>query len=76
MKALRLNQYGDIGNTSLDEIPVPAPAPTEVLLRVAAASVNPLDIKLLTGIYEARFPLYLPYVFGIDFSERLKRQDA
>lgn len=68
MKALFLNQYGDIGNTSLEEIPVPTPAPAEALVRVAAASVNPLDVKLLSGIYQTPFPLTLPYVIGIDFS--------
>ncbi|MDB5802249.1 MAG: NADP-dependent oxidoreductase [Rhodocyclales bacterium] len=66
MKAWRLNDYGDAGTFVLDDVPIPEPGPTEVLIRVAAASINPLDLKLASGVMKQVFPLQFPYTGGTD----------
>lgn len=43
MKAARIHAYGDRGSVAVEEVPVPEVGPDEVLIRVAAASINPLD---------------------------------
>jgi len=68
MKALRIHQYGSIEDAILDDVPVPEPGLDEVLVKVEAASVNPLDVKLISGTLHAYFPLKLPYAVGTDFS--------
>jgi NADPH:quinone reductase-like Zn-dependent oxidoreductase len=61
MKAITQQQYGGPESLQLTEQPDPKVAPGEVLIRVKAAGVNPVDWKLsagyLDGIMEARFPL-------------------
>jgi NADPH:quinone reductase-like Zn-dependent oxidoreductase len=61
MKALVVEHLGDAG--SLKEIPVPKPGPHEILVRVTAAGVNPIDWKQRDRP-ETRFPL----VVGRDFA--------
>jgi NADPH:quinone reductase-like Zn-dependent oxidoreductase len=68
MKALRLHVYGDIASVVTEDISVPDVGPDEVLIRVAAASVNPLDLKLITGHAAAHFPLTFPYTLGTDLA--------
>ncbi|HYJ70183.1 MAG TPA: NADP-dependent oxidoreductase [Nocardioidaceae bacterium] len=43
MKAVVLHRFGDTSQLALEERPIPDPGPTEVLVRVAAAGVNPVD---------------------------------
>ncbi|SEG84892.1 NADPH:quinone reductase [Thermomonospora echinospora] len=61
MKAITLEQYGDPEELRLVERPQPKVAPGEVLIRVRAAGVNPVDWKLAAGrldsIMEVRWPL-------------------
>lgn len=65
MQAAILEQYG--ADFRVGELPRPAPAPGEVLLRVAASAVNPLDLKIRAGLAEhARHPL--PAILGIDMA--------
>lgn len=46
------------------ELPVPKPRKGEVLVKVEAASVNPIDWKIQTGGYRPILPRKLPYVAG------------
>ncbi|WP_433699577.1 NADP-dependent oxidoreductase [Nocardiopsis sp. CA-288880] len=61
MKAMALHQYGSADDLALVELPEPKVAPGEVLIRVKAAGVNPVDWKLAAGgldpVMEAGFPL-------------------
>jgi NADPH:quinone reductase-like Zn-dependent oxidoreductase len=52
----------------LDEIERPVIEAADALVRVECASVNPLDLKMLTCVVRERFPLSFPYVVGIDLS--------
>lgn len=66
MKAFRLHGYE--ADPVLENVGVPQPGLGEVLLRVAAASLNPLDVKLQRGYMHAFFPLGFPYTLGTDLA--------
>jgi NADPH:quinone reductase len=61
MKAAVVEHRGDAG--SIKEIPVPRPGPHDVLVRVVAAGVNPIDWKR-----RERAEQRLPFVLGQDFA--------
>ncbi len=49
-------------------MPVPRPAATQLLVRVAASSVNPVDWKLHSGAYRWLMPVRFPSVPGFDIA--------
>lgn len=49
MKALVRHRYGTPAQLAVEDVAAPTPADDQVLVRVAAASVNPLDWHALTG---------------------------
>jgi NADPH:quinone reductase-like Zn-dependent oxidoreductase len=49
MKAIRFDRYGDPDVLELRDVPVPWSATNDVLVRVRAAAVNPLDYHFLHG---------------------------
>ena len=49
MRALRFHKTGTLDNLTVEEVPLPAPAPGEVLIEVKAAAINPSDIKNVQG---------------------------
>jgi len=65
MQALVLNQYGGpLVSTTLQR---PEPGPGQVLVRIAASGLNPLDTKIRAGAAaHARHPL--PLILGIDMA--------
>lgn len=68
MKAVRIHQYGGREVLFLDEVPVPEIAPDEVLVRVVAASINPVDWKVRAGYLAQMIPHQLPLTLGWDVS--------
>jgi NADPH:quinone reductase-like Zn-dependent oxidoreductase len=64
MKAVRLNQGGQ--PVQIEDFPQPTPAAGEVLVRVHAAGVNPVDRIIALGYMEAYFPA--PLTLGMDFA--------
>jgi len=52
----------------LMDLPRPSPRRGEVLVRMAAAGVNPFDWKIIDGIFEGRRPHVFPLVLGVDGS--------
>jgi NADPH2:quinone reductase len=65
MKAAILETYGK--PLRIADIPVPAPAPGEALVRIAASGINPLDTKIHAGAAEhARHPA--PAIPGMDLA--------
>jgi NADPH:quinone reductase-like Zn-dependent oxidoreductase len=68
MKAVVLHEYGGPEKLVYEEVPDPVAGEGQVLVRVAAASVNPIDYKLRSGAAKDRFPLELPAILGRDVS--------
>ncbi|MCI4322492.1 MAG: NADP-dependent oxidoreductase [Thermoplasmata archaeon] len=50
----------------LMDLPKPEPGPGELLVHLTAASINPLDWKIVDGIYEGKRPHVFPLVLGVD----------
>jgi NADPH:quinone reductase-like Zn-dependent oxidoreductase len=68
MKAVVLTAYGDVDKLVLRDVPDPKPGPSEVKVKVAAASLNPVDWKLRSGALQKMMPLELPAILGRDVS--------
>ena len=68
MKAIRIHGYGGPEVLRLEDIPQPSPGPGELLVRVHAASVNPVDWNVRQGHMQQFLPLKLPAVLGWDLS--------
>jgi NADPH:quinone reductase-like Zn-dependent oxidoreductase len=68
MKAVVLHEYGGPGNLKYEDVPDPVPGQGEVLVRVTATSVNPIDYKMRSGVAKDLFPLEFPAILGWDLS--------
>ncbi len=68
MKAIVLHQYGGPEQLRYEDADRPEYADNEVLVRVKATSVNPIDFKLRSGAAKARMPLELPAILGRDLA--------
>jgi NADPH:quinone reductase-like Zn-dependent oxidoreductase len=68
MKAIVVHQYGGPEVLKFEEYPDPVPGQGEVLVRVAAASVNPIDSKRRAGLTKDFYPLQFPGLIGVDMS--------
>ena len=66
MKAIVLHEYGPPSKLKYEDAPDPQPGPGEVLVRVQAASVNPIDFKLRSGVMRSFYPLTFPAILGRD----------
>jgi len=67
MKAVRIHAYGGPEQLQFETgVPEPQVGPTTVLIRSAAASVNPIDWKIRSGARQKDFPLQLPAILGRD----------
>ena len=64
MKAIRVHKFGGPEVLQLDDVPDPKPGPGQVVVRVRAAGVNPVDTYVRSGNYPM-LPA-LPYVPGND----------
>jgi NADPH2:quinone reductase len=64
MKAIVVQEYGEPEVMKLEEVEMPSPVGTQVLVKIEAAGVNPVDTYLRTGIH-AHAPV-LPYTPGKD----------
>ena len=64
MKAIRVHEYGGPAVMKIEDVPDPKAGPGEVVVRVRAAGVNPVDAYILSGTYPRQPPL--PYTPGQD----------
>ncbi|GIF26842.1 NADPH:quinone reductase-like Zn-dependent oxidoreductase [Actinoplanes tereljensis] len=67
MKALIAHQYGPPEQLELGDLPVPHAGPGQIQVRIATASINPLDLRLPRGDF-AQLPVTFPHVPGNDFA--------
>jgi NADPH:quinone reductase-like Zn-dependent oxidoreductase len=68
MKAVRMNDYGGPEVLRVETAERPAPGPGDLLVRVVAAGVNPIDWKVRSGRMKTVSALKLPWIPGGDFS--------
>lgn len=68
MHAVRIHCFGDPNVLKLDDVAIADPKPSEMVVRVAAASVNPVDYKIRSGKYPAVKQDQLPKVLGRDIA--------
>jgi len=66
VKAIQIDRYGDA--PTIRDVEQPAPGPGDVLVRVAGAATNPLDLKITAGYMQDFFPVAFPYTLGTDVS--------
>ncbi len=68
MQAIRVHQYGGPEQLKLEQIPCPEPQVGEVLVRVYATSVLPIEWKIRQGSFHAFNPASFPYIPGSAFA--------
>ena len=64
MRAAYVTELGPVEAVTVGELPVPAPGPTDVLVRVELAAVDPVDLLVRSGAYPTPTPF--PFVLGRD----------
>jgi NADPH:quinone reductase-like Zn-dependent oxidoreductase len=68
MKAIRIHVYGGVENLHYDDVLRPEPQAGQVLVRVHAAGVNPIDWKIREGYFQQMLDLPLPVIIGQDIA--------
>jgi NADPH:quinone reductase-like Zn-dependent oxidoreductase len=66
MRAIRIRKFGGPEVLQLERIEPPKPSPGEVLLKVQAAGVNPVDAKIRAGQFPLIGQSQLPIILGRD----------
>lgn len=66
MHAYAIDAYK--GPLTLHQLPEPVAGPGEVLVSIAASSVNPIDVKVRAGAFKVILPYSMPLVLGHDFA--------
>jgi len=68
MKAFVVERYGDADTVRAGDVPDPTAGAHDVLVRIHAASVNPVDLKIRDGDLKAILPYRAPFVLGNDLA--------
>jgi NADPH:quinone reductase-like Zn-dependent oxidoreductase len=66
MRAIAVNQWGERDALELLDVEPPPVAPDGVLVRIRAASLNPVDYKVRQGKLAGGFPYHFPVILGWD----------
>ena len=66
MRAITVNEYG--AAPALTEVPDPHPGPGQVLIKVEAAGMNPMDRSMAAGAWKEQMPGSFPFVLGADLA--------
>src|ERR1700743_400323 len=72
MKAVRIHEFGSPEVLELEEVEKPQPAADEVLVKVYASAVNPVDQKIVAGASQEKFPTKFPLTIGWDVSGEIE----
>ena len=76
MKAARLHAYGDVDQIHYDEIAKPAPGAGEVLVKVEASSLNPVELYVRQGYLAKMIQMEFPLIMGLDLAGRVEATGA
>ena len=71
MKAIRVQNFNDV--PAIEDVPIPDIAPDQVLIRVQAAALNPLDTMVVSGLARHFFDITLPITLATDFAGTIER---
>jgi NADPH:quinone reductase-like Zn-dependent oxidoreductase len=66
MKAVRYHSYGDSGVLVYEEAERPVAGPGQVVVEVAGAAFNPVDVGIRAGFMQQVFPVDLPHIPNFD----------
>ncbi|MEO8414067.1 MAG: NADP-dependent oxidoreductase [Ginsengibacter sp.] len=72
MKAIQIHEFGGPEVLKYEDAPVPIPAPDELLIKVHASGVNPIDWKIRKGPRNEKFPVKFPLIPGWDVSGEIE----
>jgi NADPH2:quinone reductase len=76
MKAIRIHQFGPTEDAlQYEDVPVPVPGADQLLIRVAAASLNRADLGLRSGTYRVA-PDELPIIPGREFAGTVEKSGS
>jgi len=73
MKAVVIRSYGGTETLAMDQVPVPPIAEDEVLIKVSAVGVNPIDWKVRAGLLKEMLNYNFPLILGWDVSGTVER---
>src|SRR3569832_263136 len=73
MHAVRIHSFGDADVLKVEEVPPPDAKDNQIVIRVMAASVNPVDNKIRSGKYPRVKQDQLPKVLGRDVAGVVER---
>lgn len=76
MKAVVLRKYGNANNLSYEEVERPSPKDDEILIKVRASAVNPVDWKIRDGLLGEMFGLKLPLILGCEIAGKIEDAGA
>jgi NADPH:quinone reductase-like Zn-dependent oxidoreductase len=76
MKAFIIERYGKKEAGRLAEMPAPEVQADDVLVKIHAASINPLDSKIKSGEFKLILPYRLPLILGNDMAGTVVRVGA
>ncbi|VVA50018.1 Zinc-type alcohol dehydrogenase-like protein [Serratia ficaria] len=68
MKAFRFKRYGKSPELGFDDVDYPTPGANDILVKVHAAGLNPIDNRVPTGIFKPILQFKLPATLGSDLS--------
>ncbi len=74
MRAMVYRAYGGPGGLALETMPRPVPGPKQILIRVVASAVNPVDWKIASGAIRLYMPAKFPCVPGFDLAGEVAQQ--
>jgi NADPH:quinone reductase-like Zn-dependent oxidoreductase len=66
MRAITVNEYG--AAPALTEVPDPHPGPRQILIKIEAAGINPMDRSMAAGAWKEQMPGSFPFVLGADLA--------
>lgn len=68
MKAWTFKRYGKLPDAGFDDVDIPSPGANEMLVKVCAVGLNPIDNMIPTGIFRPVLRFQLPAILGSDLS--------